>query len=105
MPTWLSPVQVMVLPVAEDHHDYAFRIVDRLRAEGFRADLLDASEPLGTRVRRAKLEKIPHVLVVGGDDVAAGTVADNVRESKQPERGIPVDDFVERLRGEVLSRT
>jgi threonyl-tRNA synthetase len=105
MPVWLSPVQVRVLPIADAHADYAFRLVDRLKAEGFRADLVDASEPLGARVRRGKLEKIPYVLVVGDADVAAGTVGVNSRTSERPERDVPVDDFVERLRADLLART
>ena len=58
-PAWLSPEQVRVLPVRSDHHAYADRIVDRLRADGFRASLVEADEPLGGRIRKAKLEKLP----------------------------------------------
>jgi threonyl-tRNA synthetase len=103
-PAWLAPVQVRVLPVRDDHHDYAYRIVDRLRSEGLRADLAEADEPLGGRIRKAKLEKLPHILVVGDDDVAAGTVGDNPRGG-DVERGVSVDDFVDRLESEVLSHT
>src|SRR4029077_3755102 len=67
-PVWLAPVQARVLPVRDDHDSYAFRIVDRLKAEGFRADVEEATEKLGNRIRKAKLEKIPFVLVVGKDD-------------------------------------
>jgi threonyl-tRNA synthetase len=102
-PTWLAPVQARVLPVRDDHGPYAFRVADRLVAEGFRADTVAADEPLGARIRRAKLEKIPHVLVVGDDDVAAGTVADNPRGG-EVERGIGLDEFVERLRAEVEAK-
>ena len=100
-PTWLAPVQVRVLPVRDDHHAYAFRIADRLKAEGYRADLVDASEPLGARIRKAKLEKLPYVLVVGDSDVEHGTVGVNGREG-DVERDVPVDDFVDRLAGEVV---
>jgi threonyl-tRNA synthetase len=103
-PTWLAPVQVRVLGVAEAHDAYAVRIVDRLRAEGFRADHVEASEPLGQRIRRAKLEKLPFVLVVGDSDVEAGTCGVNERGAERPTRDVPVDDFVERLRVEVLAR-
>jgi threonyl-tRNA synthetase len=71
-----------------------------LRAAGFRVDTEEADEPLGARIRRAKLEKIPYVLVVGDDDVAAGTVGVNPRGA-DVERGVPVDAFVERVRAEV----
>ncbi len=104
-PAWLAPVQVTVLPVADRHEAYAFRVADRLKAEGFRVDLLDAhTDTLGARVRRAKTEKVPYVLVVGDEDAEAGTVGVNQRGSDAPERGVSVDGFVERLAAEVASK-
>jgi threonyl-tRNA synthetase len=103
-PLWLAPEQVRVLPVRDDHDAYAVRIADRLRADGFRAEATDASEPLGARIRRGKLEKIPYVLVVGDDDVAHGTAGVNDRLGNV-ERGVPVDTFVERLAAEAAART
>ena len=105
-PTWLAPVQCRVLPVAMAHAAYAHEVADRLRAEGFRAEVGGADEPLGARVRKAKhLEKIPHTLVVGEDDVAHGTVADNRRDEGRPEKDIPVDELVTRLHAEVAAAT
>jgi threonyl-tRNA synthetase len=97
LPAWLAPVQAQVLPVRSDHEEHARRLVERLRSEGFRAETTDADEPLGARIRRAKLDKVPHVLVVGDDDVANDTVGDNPRGG-QVERDLPVATFVERLR-------
>ncbi len=99
-PTWLSPVQVSILPVADDHADYAWSLLERLKTEGFRAEVVGADEALGGRIRKTKMAKVPHIVVVGGDDVAAGTVADNVRGAERPEKGIAVEDFIERLRTE-----
>ncbi|HLG01622.1 MAG TPA: threonine--tRNA ligase [Acidimicrobiia bacterium] len=105
-PTWLSPTQCLVLPVADRHEEYGHGVASRLRAEGLRVDLWDAShDTLGARVRRGKLEKIPYVLVVGDDDVAVGTVGVNARGSDDPERGVAVDSFVERVATEVRDRT
>jgi threonyl-tRNA synthetase len=101
-PAWLAPVQVRVLPVRDDHDVYASRLADRFRAEGFRADWVGADEPLGARIRRAKLEKLPYVLVVGDDDVEHGTVGVNPRGG-EVERGVHVDDFVERLAADVVA--
>ncbi|MCD9622609.1 threonine--tRNA ligase [Rhabdothermincola salaria] len=101
-PAWLAPVQVRVLPVRDDHDTYAHRLVDRLKAEGFRADFVDASEPLGGRIRRAKLEKLPYVLVVGDDDVEHGTVGVNPRGG-EVERGVTCDDFIHRLSVDVMA--
>jgi threonyl-tRNA synthetase len=100
-PTWLSPVQVRVLPVRADDGAYAESVAERLRAEGARVDVVAADENLGARIRKAKLEKLPWVLVVGPDDVEAGTVGVNERGSERPERGVSVDAFVERLRPEL----
>ena len=104
-PTWLAPVQVSVLPVADRHHAYASRLVDRCNTEGYRAEMLDAhNDTLGNRVRRAKTEKVPYVLVVGDQDADDGTVGVNARGAERPERGVKVDDFVERLAVEVAER-
>jgi len=101
-PVWLAPVQVRILPVRDDHDTYAHRLADRLRAEGYRADSVDASEPLGARIRRAKLEKLPYVLVVGDDDIEHGTVGVNPRGG-EVERGVPLDTFVVRLAADVMA--
>jgi len=97
-PAWLAPVQAVVLPVSDRHDAYAFRIHDRLKAEGFRTETVDGSAgALGARIRRAKTEKVPYILVVGDDDAEHGTVGVNKRGSDDPERGVGVDAFVERL--------
>jgi threonyl-tRNA synthetase len=103
-PTWLAPVQVSVLPVRDGHQDYADEVAARLRADGRRVEILAADEPLGARVRKAKLEKVPYVLVVGDDDLAAGTVGVNSRDKERPDRGVALDDFRARLRAEVEDR-
>jgi threonyl-tRNA synthetase len=103
-PAWLAPVQAHVLGVRNDHDELARAVHDRLRSEGFRAEWAPADEPLGARIRKAKLEKVPYVLVVGDDDAGAGTVGVNARGQDRPERGVPVDAFVERLRHEVEGR-
>jgi len=101
LPTWLAPVQVRVLPVSDGHDAFAQRLADRLRALHYRADVVEATDQLGKRIRVAKLEKIPFVLVVGDDDVEHGTVGVNPRGG-DVERGVPVDTFLERLAADVL---
>jgi threonyl-tRNA synthetase len=104
-PLWLAPVQASVLPVADRHDAYAFRLANRLHSEGYRAELVDAStDSLGSRIRRAKVAKVPYVLVVGDEDADAGTVGVNRRGSDDPERGVHVDDLFERLATEVAER-
>ncbi|HVC25054.1 MAG TPA: threonine--tRNA ligase [Acidimicrobiales bacterium] len=99
-PTWLSPVQARALPVRDAHEPLAQEVAARLRAVGVRVEVDGASEPLGARIRRGKLEKVPYLLVVGDDDVAAGTVGVNARGDEHPERGVPVEVLVERIRAD-----
>jgi threonyl-tRNA synthetase len=101
-PAWLAPVQVRVLPVRDDHDAHAHALVERLRGEGFRADMVTADEPLGGRIRRAKLEKLPYVLVVGDDDIAHDTVGVNPRGG-DVERDVSVSAFAARLRADVAA--
>jgi threonyl-tRNA synthetase len=101
-PAWLAPVQVTVLPVADRHDAYAYDVTDRLKSEGFRVEVVDGSHgQLGARIRKAKTEKVPHVLVVGDDDVDNGTVGLNRRGSERPERDVKLDAFVAELAAEV----
>jgi threonyl-tRNA synthetase len=95
-PTWLAPVQVKVLPVADAHADYAHLLAAELKGHGFRTEVVPSDETLGNRIRRAKGEKVPYVLVVGDDDVAHRTVGVNPRGG-EVERGVTVGEFVERL--------
>jgi threonyl-tRNA synthetase len=101
-PLWLAPVQATLLPVSDRHDAYAFRIVDRLKSLGYRAEVVDGSHgQLGARVRRGKVEKVPYVLVVGDDDVEHGTVGVNKRGVEGVERGVTVDALIERFAAEV----
>jgi threonyl-tRNA synthetase len=105
LPTWLCPEQVRVLPVAEAQGAYAATVASACEAAGFRVTTDGAAENLGARIRRGKLAKLPYIVVVGPDDVAAGTVGVNPRSSTgQPRRGVPLDDFVQDLAAEVARR-
>ena len=97
LPVWLSPVQVVVLPVRDDHSPYARHVVRELENSDVRVDFMAADEPLGSRIRKAKTDKVPYVLVVGDTDVASGTVGVNERGSKDPDRDVPLSEFVARI--------
>ena len=99
-PTWLSPEQVRVLPVALAHDAYATEVVAQLKAAGFRVDIDHADEQLGKRIRNAKTSKVPYVLVVGDDDVANGSVGVNPRGG-EVERDVKVTEFISRIAAEV----
>lgn len=106
LPTWLSPEQVRVIPVTDAHSDYARSVVDVCGAAGLRATLDMTGEKMGALIRRAKMAKLPYVLVVGDDDVKNGTVGVNRRGStdNRPERGVDVTDFVAEVVEEVVRK-
>lgn len=99
-PTWLSPVQVKVLPVAQAHETYAQEVAKVLLESGIRAEIVEANDQLGKRIRTAKIEKTPYVIVVGDDDVAGSTVGVNAR-GLEVERGVAVSEFTRRITEEV----
>lgn len=102
LPVWLSPVQARVLPVAKDHADYACETMQALQKSGIRADLAEADDPLGKRIRAAKLEQIPYVLVVGADDMKAQSVGVNSRGNKE-ERDVPLADLISRIQDDLAA--
>jgi threonyl-tRNA synthetase len=105
LPTWLMPEQVRVLPVKEDNQPYAETVLARLEAAGLRATVEAADSGVGARVAKAKVLKIPYVVVVGDSDVAAGTVGVNRRGQGNAERDVPLDAFVAEVADEVAARS
>jgi len=95
-PLWLAPVQARVLAVSEKAAAYATQVQARLAAEGLRAEADISADKLGAKIRRAQLEKIPYMVVVGEKDMAAGVVSPRTREGTQ-QPATPVDDFAKRL--------
>jgi threonyl-tRNA synthetase len=104
LPTWLCPEQVRVIPVTDGHLPYALGVVEECRAVGLRAEVDDSGEKLGALIRRARLLKIPYVLVVGDKDVAAGSVGVTRRGWPKPEQDVPLDAFLAEARAEVAGR-
>src|ERR1017187_9225783 len=105
LPTWLSPEQVRVLPVSEAHTPYAESVAAACAGARLRVSVDDAAENLGARIRKAKLTKVPYILVVGPDDVAAQTVGVNPRSSSdKPRRGVDLTTFVDDVVAEVERR-
>lgn len=103
-PTWLSPVQVMVLPVSDKQSDYANEVVATLKTAGVRASVNDANDSLGKRIRATKMEKVPYMLVVGDAEVSARTVSVESRDNGKEEQPASLAEFVARVAEEVRTR-
>jgi threonyl-tRNA synthetase len=95
-PAWLAPIQVVVVPIAEQQAGYAREVADRLKRAGFRVELDESNEKLGYKIRHWKMQKVPYILVTGKQEVIDRTV--NVNERGVDEkRTISVESFVEEL--------
>lgn len=101
-PTWLSPVQAKVLPIGEAHMAFAKEALQTLKDTGIRAELDDSGESLGKKVRDAKTQKIPYLLVIGDAEVAAGTASLEGRTEKLG--AMPIADIVAKLSDEIKKR-
>lgn len=95
-PAWLAPVQVRGIPVAEPFNDYLSEVIEKLKAAGVRAELDDGSDRFPKKIRTASKDKIPFVLIAGGEDAEAGAVSFRFRDGSQDNQ-IPVDQAVERI--------
>jgi threonyl-tRNA synthetase len=94
LPMWVSPVQAIVLPIADRHAGYAASVRDRLAAAGLRAELDERQEKIGYKIREAQLQKIPYMLVTGDREAADGSVS--VRSRSGGDQGAqPVDTFIQ----------
>ncbi|CEA08258.1 Threonine--tRNA ligase 1 [Arthrobacter saudimassiliensis] len=102
-PAWLAPVQVVGIPVAEAFNDYMYDVIDRLKAEGIRAEVDAGSDRFPKKIRTASKDKIPFVLIAGGDDAEAGAVSFRFRDGSQ-DNGVPVDEAVKRIVDAVRTR-
>ena len=102
-PTWLAPVQAVVIPVSEAHKDYAYEVQKKLDAEGIRVKVDDRNEKMGYRIRENQLQKVPYMLVVGDKEIADGAVS--VRARKENLDGaMPVADFIDYIVAEIKER-
>ena len=95
-PVWLSPVQIMVIPVTRAFEEYADKVYSRLKKAGFRVDFDDSDDRMNAKIRNAQGQKIPYMLIIGEKEAEAGGVSLRLRNGKQ-ENGIPLDDFVSRV--------
>jgi len=102
-PAWLSPVQVRAIPVAEAFNDYLSEVVAKLKAQGVRVELDDSTDRFPKKIRNASKDKVPFVLIAGGEDADANAVSFRFRDGSQ-ENQVPIDDAVARIVEAIKSR-
>jgi len=102
-PVWLSPVQVVGIPVAEEYADYLHEVIGRLRAAGVRAELDTSDERMQKKIRTHTQQKVPFMLIAGEQDRAAGTVSFRFRDGTQ-ENGLAIDEAVRRVTDAIATK-
>ncbi|MBQ9098280.1 MAG: threonine--tRNA ligase [Clostridia bacterium] len=103
LPTWMAPVQVKILPIGDEHIDYAYDVKKALEAKGVRVEVDDRNETIGKKIRNARLEKLPYMLVIGENEMNDKTVA--VRSRKEGDKGVmSVDAFLTDLLVEIAEK-
>lgn len=102
-PVWLSPVQVAVIPIADRHVEYANKLADELRQEMVRVEVNARSETMNQKIRHAQMEKIPFMVVVGDQEVEAGTVSIRLRNGLK-QNGTPFADFKEKVLADIKAK-
>lgn len=102
-PLWLSPVQVIILPVSEHQKEYANNIYQELEKQDIRVELDDSNESLGKRIRNAKIQKVPYAIVIGDKERDGVTITVEGRNEKL--EAIKLESFLEKLKKEILGRT
>ena len=101
-PAWLAPVQAMVIPIADRHSDYAHKVRDDLRHEGFRVEVDTRNERMNSKIRDAQLQKIPYMLVVGDREAENEAVSVRTRAGEDL-KAMPLFQFLARLQDEVAT--
>lgn len=103
LPTWISPLQVKLLPIGDAQHEYAKDILAKLEQAGIRAEVDDRNEKIGYKIRQAQLDKTPYMLVIGEKEMNEGKVA--VRSRKNGDEGaLPFDEFLSKLLVEIATK-
>ncbi|MBK9712053.1 MAG: threonine--tRNA ligase [Kouleothrix sp.] len=103
-PVWLAPVQAMVIPISDDKHGaYGRELLGRLQAAGLRAELDESKERMQAKIRRAQLQKVPYMLIIGDKEQAAGAVAVRLR-SGEDLGALPFDRFLDRAQADIAAK-
>ena len=102
-PTWLAPVQVKVLPISEKYMEYGQKVLEELSAAGIRAEIDTKAEKIGYKIREARMQKIPYMLIVGAKEEEEGLVAVRSR-FKGDEGQRPLDQFISDIKAEIKAR-
>ncbi|HRA46309.1 MAG TPA: His/Gly/Thr/Pro-type tRNA ligase C-terminal domain-containing protein, partial [Phycicoccus sp.] len=102
-PPWLSPVQVLGIPVADDFNDYLWDVLTQMKKQGIRVELDDSDDRFPKKIRNASKSKVPFILIAGAEDQAAGAVSFRYRDGSQ-KNGVPVAEAIDEVLSAILEK-
>ena len=103
LPVWVAPVQVKILPITDNQHEYAYKVKEELQAKGIRVEVDDRNEKTGYKIREAQLQKIPYMLIVGEKEVEGNTVS--IRSREEGDIGAKsVEEFIKEIMEKIDSK-
>lgn len=103
-PTWLAPIQVAVIPVSQNYHEYAKQVVDKLKASGIKVEFDNRSEKVGYKIREWETQKVPYMMILGEKEMKAGNIS--YRKHKEGDMGsIEIDSFISNILEEINNRS
>ena len=103
-PVWMAPTQVKMLPIADRHLDYTYEVKKQLEAKGIRVEIDDRNEKIGYKIREARLQKVPYMLIVGDNEVESGTLSVRQRGENGDLGSMSVEDYIARITEEIDTR-
>ena len=102
-PTWLSPVQVIIIPITDKHLDYSYDIYKQFKSKNIRIEVDESSERMNAKIRNAQLRKIPYMFIIGDNEMTSKTVSVRTRNGKETS-SISREDILEKVNSEILNR-
>ena len=103
LPVWVAPVQVKILPITDNQHEYAYKVKETLQSKGIRVEVDDRNEKTGYKIREAQLQKIPYMLIVGEKEVEGNTVS--IRSREEGDIGAKsVEEFIKEIMEKIDSK-
>ena len=100
-PVWMAPTQVKMLPIADRHLDYTYEVKDKLEAKGIRVEIDDRNEKIGYKIREARLQKVPYMLIIGDNEVENGALSVRQRGENGDLGSMSVDEYIARITEEI----
>jgi len=103
-PLWLSPVQTKIIPITDAQHEYAHKILDKLKEQGIRVEIDDRSEKMQSKIRDAQMQKIPYMLIIGGREVENNQVSIRQRDN-QDLGAMDFDKFLKTIKDQIKNKS